>query len=296
LADLDVGDPDTVDEKLWGDEAGPQDEGKEGKKGKDQSDKPSTDSEVAAKENERPKDDHLSKEKKPDDQNTGNEGSNDELKDGDMLGDEADENNGEDAPVASGAALDDFMQDPDTLDLPDGLEIDKDTAPQDVVEEVDDDMFDPDGATDSLTGDNEMQPENSPEPPSQLDSEVTSDDHRQEGEEMDTELEDSYPEGDVSMRPDIRAGDEVSNEPVPDHSSNANMREDTSESPSRGGRGAMAASASEARGDDMSVQPFYSLLKRCLICVSVLLVMKTSREQLQKMGRATLPMLAPRLA
>jgi midasin len=260
MANLDAGDPDSVDEKLWGDEAGPQDESKEGKRSEDQSDKPSADSEVAAKENERSKDNQLSKEKKSDDQNTVDESSNSEAKDEDMLGDEADEDNRE-AAVASGAALDDFVQDPETLDLPDGLEMNEDTAPQDVDDEVDDDMLGADGMTDSLNGDNEMQLENSPEPPSRrnddIDNGATSDDQREE-EETDTGLEDSYPEGDVNMQPDIRTSDETTNEPAPDHPSNANMREDTSESPSGGSRSAMATSTSEeGRGNDTSVHSLH---------------------------------------
>lgn len=300
MANLDAGDPDSVDEKLWGDEAGPQDENKEGKRSKDQSDKPSDDSEVVAKENERSKDNQLSKEKKSDDRITVDESSNAEAKDEDMLGDEDDGDNREDA-AASGAALDDFVQDPETLDLPDGFEMDEDTAPQDVDEEVDDDMLGADGTTDSLSGDNEMQLENSSEPPSQHDDDVnngaTSDDQRQEGEETDAGLEDSYPEGDVNLRPDMRTGDETTNEPVPDHSSNANMRDNTSENPSGGSRGAMATSTSEeGRGDDTSVHSLYSLLICCLTCVSASFVMRNSREQLQKVGKAALPTPVPRLA
>jgi midasin len=293
LANLDAGDLNSVDEKLWGDEADPQDESKEGKRSKDQSDKPSDDSEVVAKDNE------LSKEKKSDDRNTVDESSNAEAKDEDMLGDEADEDNREDA-AASSAALDDFVQDPETLDLPDGLEMGEDTAPQDVDEEVDDDMLCADGTIDSLNGDNEMQLENSSEPPSQRDDDInngaTSDDQRQEGGETDTGLEDSYPEGDINIQPDMRTGDETTNEPVPDHCSNTNMRDNTSESPSGGSRGAMATSTrEEGRGDDTSVYSLYNLLICCLTCVSASFVMRNSREQLKKMGKAALPMPVPRL-
>lgn len=302
MANLDAGDPDSVDEKLWGDEAGPQDESKEGKRSKDQSDKPSDDSEVVAKDNERSKDNQPSKEKKPDDRNTVDESSNAEAdaeaKDEDMLGDEADEDNRVDA-AASGAALDDFVQDLEALDLPDGLEMDEDRAPQDVDEEVDDDMLGADGTTDSLNSDNEMQLENPSEPPSQRDDDVnngaTSDDQRQD-EETDTGLEDTYPEGDVNMQPDIRTGGETTDKPVPDHSSNTNMNDNTSESPSGGSRGAMATSASEGgRGDDTSVHSLYSFLICCLTCVSVSFVMRNSREQLQKMGKAAPPIPLPKL-
>jgi midasin len=263
LDNLDVGDPDTVDEKLWGDEAGPQDDGKQDQSSKDQSNKPSADSDVVAKENERSKDEHLSKETKPDEGKTGDEGSDAALKDEDMPGDEADEDNGEDTPAANGAPLDDFMQDSDILDLPDGLEMDEDTTRQDVGEEADDDMRgdDADGTTDSQNGDNEMQPESPQETSSHPKDEGESlEDQCREGEEMATGPEDSYPDEDVSMRPDMRTGDEeTGNEVVPDPLLNSNVREDTSESPSGGGRGAKAVGMSEeARSDDTSVHPFRS--------------------------------------
>jgi midasin len=267
LDNLDVGDPDTVDEKLWGDEAGPQDDSKQDKASKDQSNKLPADSEIVAKENEHPKDDHLPKEKKPDDWNTGDGGSNPELDDENIPGEEGDEDNEENVPGASGAALDDFVQDSDTLDLPDNLEMDDDAMRQDVGEDVDDDMLgdDPDGTTDSLHDDNEMEHESSPEQFSHFKDGINNgesiDDQRQEGEEMDTGPEDSLPEGDVNTRPDIRPGDETGNEAVPDHSLESNVREDSSESPSKGDHDAKAAGISEgARDDDTLVHLFYSVI------------------------------------
>ena len=260
LGNLDVGDPDTVDEKLWGDEAGPQDDSKQDKAGKDQSNKLPADSEVVAKENEHPKDDHLPKEKKPDDRNTGDEGSNPELDDENIPGEEADEDNEENVPGASGVALDDFVQDSDTLDLPDNLEMDDNAMRQDVGEDVDDDMLgdDPDGTTDSLHDDNEMERESSPK---DINNGESVDDQRQEGEEMDTGSEDSLPEGDVNTRPDIRPGDETGNEAVPDHSLESNVREDSSKSPSKGDHDAKAAGINEeARDDDALVHLFYSVI------------------------------------
>jgi midasin len=263
LGGLDAEDPDTVDEKLWGDEAGPQDDSKQDKAVNDHSNKPSADSEVVAKENEHPKGDHLPK-KKPDDWNTGDEGSNPELDDEDMPREEADEENGEDVPGASGAALDDLVHDSDILDLPDNLEMDEDTTRQDVGEDVDDDMLgdDADGMTDSLHGDNEMERESSPEQPSHPKGDTNNgesvDDQRQEGE-MDTGLEDSLPE-DANMQPDIRPGDEPGNEAVPDHSLGSNILKDPSESPSKGDGGVKTAGISEETwNDDASVRLFYSV-------------------------------------
>jgi midasin len=249
LGDLDVGDPDAIDEKLWGDETGTQDDGKQEKTSEDQPSKASANTETVAKEIERPKDDHHSPEKNHDDRETQDEA---------MPEDEAEEDNGEEAPGDSGAPLDDFVQDSDVLDLPDGLEMDGDTMPQDPVEDVDDKMFEdePDLA-DSPTGEDEPQPESSPETSQPMDKttyEESLDGQRQEGDKTEAGQDDSYPEEDVIMQPDVRTGDGTSNDDVPDSSLDSNFREDFSERPSGSAMGAKAAGMSEeARGDEMFV-------------------------------------------
>lgn len=250
LGGLDVGDPDAIDEKLWGDETGTQDDDKQGKTSEDQPSKASSNTEMVAKENERPKDDHHSAEKNHDDLET---------RDEDMSGQEADEDNGEEAPGDSGAPLDDFVQDSDVLDLPDGLEIDEDTMQQDPVEEVDDNMFgdEPDLA-DTPTGEDEPQPESSPETSQPIDTalnEENLDGQRQEGDKTEDGQDNFHPEEDVIMRPDVRAGDGTSNDmDVPDNPLDSNFREDSSERPSGSAMGAKAAGMSEeARGDEMFV-------------------------------------------
>jgi midasin len=174
-----------------------------------------------------------------------------------MPGDDVDEDSGEDAVGASGAPLDDFMQNSDTLDLPDGLEMDEDTARQAVDDEVEDKMLEDvvDGTTSSQDGEDEIRlGSSSPPHPRDDTNEESLDEQRHEGEETVSGLENSHPDGDVSMRPDIRKGDEAGNEAVPDHSLSTNVREDALKSPSTGGRGAKGASMSEdARGDDASV-------------------------------------------
>ena len=250
LGGLDVGDPDAIDEKLWGDETGTQDDDKQGKTSEDQPSKASSNTEMVAKENERPKDDHHSAEKNHDDLET---------RDEDMSGQEADEDNGEEAPGDSGAPLDDFVQDSDVLDLPDGLEIDEDTMQQDPVEEVDDNMFgdEPDLA-DTPTGEDEPQPESSPETSQPIDTalnEENLDGQRQEGDKTEDGQDNFHPEEDVIMQPDVRAGDGTSNDmDVPDNPLDSNFREDSSERPSGSAMGAKAAGMSEeARGDEMFV-------------------------------------------
>ena len=252
LGDLDVGDPDAIDEKLWGDEAGSQDEDKQGKMSEDQPSKASANTEMVAKESDRPKDDHHSPEKIRDDWETRDES---------MPEDEAEEDNGEEAPGDGGAPLDDFVEDSDVLDLPDGLEMDEDTMQQDPVEEVDDKMSaeEPDPA-DSPSGEDEPQPEFS-SGASQLKDDTTNeeslDGQRQEEEKAEVGNDDSYPEEDVIMQPDVRKGDGTSNKDVPDGSLDSNFREGSSERPSGSAVGAKAAGMSEeARGDEMFVHLF----------------------------------------
>ena len=261
LGDLDVGDPDAIDEKLWGDETGTQDDGKQGKTSEDQPSKASANTETVAKENERPKDDHHSPEKNNDDCETRDEA---------MPGDEAEEDNGEEA-LGDGAPLDDFVQDSDVLDLPDGLEMDEDTMQQDTVEEVDDKMSgDEPDVTDSPTGEDEPQPEFSPETSQPIDeatNEESFDGQRQEGDKTEAGQDDSYPEDDVIMQPDVRTGDGTSSKDVPDSSLDSNFREEPSEHPSGSAMGAKAASTSEvARGDELFVHSSLSTFLFSLTC------------------------------
>jgi midasin len=250
LGDLDVGDTDAIDEKLWGDEAGTQDDVKQGKTSEDQPSKASANTEMVAKENERPKDDHHSLENNHDDEA--------------MAGDEA-EDNGEEAPGDSGAPLDDFVQDSDILDLPDGLEMDEDTMQQDPIEEVDDKKVgdEPDRA-DSPMGEDEPQPEFSPETSQPIDeatNEESLDGQRQEGDKTEAGQDNLHPEEDVIMQPDVRTGDGTSNKDVPDSSLESNFREDSSERPSGRAMGAKAAGMSEeAKGDEMFVHSLSTFL------------------------------------
>ena len=248
LGDLDVGDPDAIDEKLWGDETGTQDDGKQGKTSEDQPSKASANTEIVAKENERPRNDHHSPEKSHDDW---------EARDEAMPGDEAEEDNGEEAPGDSGAPLDDFVQDLDVLDLPDGLEMDEDKMQQDPVEEVDDKMSGDDTDPTDSTGKDEPQREPSPETSQLIDkatNEESLDGKCQEGDKAEAGQDDFHPEEDVIMQPDVRTGDGTSSKDVPDRSLDSKFREDLSERQSGSAMGAKAAGINEeARGDETFV-------------------------------------------
>ena len=278
LGDLDVGDPDAIDEKLWGDETGTQDDGKQGKTSEDQPSKASANTEIVAKENERPKDDHHSPEKSHDDCETRDEA---------MPGDEAEEDNGEEAPGDSGAPLDDFVQDSDILDLPDGLEMDEDKMQQDPVEEVDDNMFgDETDPTDPPTGEVEPQPEPSPETSQPIDkatNEESLDGQCQEGDKVEAGQDDFHPEEDIIMQPDVRTGDGTSSKDIPDRSLDSDFREDPSERPSGSAMGAKAAGMSEeAKGDEMFVHSSLSAFLFSDILLIYLFSMARD-EQLEKM-------------
>ena len=286
LGDLDVGDPDTIDEKLWGDETGPRDEGQLGRANEDHSTKPSSHSEVVAKENEPPENDQVSQETK--DEGAGDKGNDAESNEA-MPEDQVDEDNGDATHGEDGAALDDFVQDADILDLPDDLEMDEGTKQQDLGEEMDDDVLDDDWRQP------EISPEPSPHPIDEIADGESLDDQRQEGGDAEPGLEDPCEDQDVSMRPDVQTGDGPSTEVVPDGTSNSNVHEDTSESQSGGARGARVTSESEARRDDASVH-LSGLLIYGLTFVSAMPMTSSLKVQPQKTGVVVVPMPVPRQA
>ena len=109
LAKLDPLDPSAVDEKLWGDEEGPADQAESEKINKDRSKGDIVNSEVVAKEGpEAVQDlsDDINQSDKPDEMSV------------------PEENNG--SEHAGGAPVDDYIQDADTLDLPENMDLDLD--------------------------------------------------------------------------------------------------------------------------------------------------------------------------
>ncbi|KAJ7451619.1 midasin nuclear AAA ATPase [Mycena latifolia] len=142
LGDLDASDPSAVDEKLWGDEKGPQDSAeKDDKTNQDHSEEKSGDSEVVAKEGEQKP---QPKEKKDGEEQTADQEPPSNAED-EAMADEEDQN---DRPDASGAPMEDYVQDANTLDLPDDMdlgmgedmpdEMDMDDGPEDDAMEEDD--------------------------------------------------------------------------------------------------------------------------------------------------------------
>ncbi|KAG5638685.1 hypothetical protein H0H81_011065 [Sphagnurus paluster] len=140
IGDLDPSDPSAVDEKMWGDEKGPEDGKPDEKTDQDRSQENSGDSEVVAKEGQE-------KKKQREKENAGNgKGAADEKPSSaeDEQMPETPEEEGEDTtnPDASGAPMDDFVQDANTLDLPDNMDLggdDKEMGGEDLAEEMEGD-------------------------------------------------------------------------------------------------------------------------------------------------------------
>ncbi|PBK75109.1 midasin [Armillaria solidipes] len=115
LGDLDASDPDAVDEKLWGDEKGPEDSAPEQTTDKDHSQQQSDNSEVAAKEGNEKSD--SKKDEPPKD------GKPEEIGEEDEQAPDAEPEEAEDDRQANGAPMDDYIPDADTLDLPDSMDL-----------------------------------------------------------------------------------------------------------------------------------------------------------------------------
>ena len=253
LGDLDVGDPDAIDEKLWGgvDDTGVKDDSRQGKANDQQTTEPPTHSEVVAKEDETTPSDRPSQEKRHDE-----EGDEDKAisKEEAAPEDQVDEDNGEPSSNKDGAPLDDFVQNADTLDLPEDLNLED--SRRSASEDGGDDGLDP-TSTSSKDIDEvqpEIAPEASPRPVDETTDVESLDGQRLEGSEGETGPEYPYPEEDVVMQPDVQAGDGASIEAVPNNVLNPNIREDNFESQSGVAQGATGSNKNdEAKYDHASV-------------------------------------------
>ncbi|KAJ7132921.1 midasin nuclear AAA ATPase [Mycena filopes] len=147
LGDLDASDPSAVDEKLWGDEKGPQDSAeKDDKTNQDHSEEKSGDSEVVAKEGEQQSQQKEKKdgpEQQPADEEPPPNAEDEAMADG--------EEEQDDRPDASGAPMEDYVQDANTLDLPDDMDLG-------LGEEMEDDMEMEEGPEDDAMDEDEAEP------------------------------------------------------------------------------------------------------------------------------------------
>ncbi|KAH9924312.1 midasin [Epithele typhae] len=151
VGDLDAMDPSAVDEKLWGDESGPDDTRQDDGKADDHSTKQQEkESEMAAKEDQkgkRPKE----QPKKQDEGEAATQESGDGEEEEAMQEDRSEDGEDETGQDQQGGApLDDFVQDAKTLDLPDDLDFGKEGEKD---RDIDDDIEMEDG--DGEEGDEE---------------------------------------------------------------------------------------------------------------------------------------------
>ncbi|KAI1794980.1 midasin [Ganoderma leucocontextum] len=139
VGDLDAMDPSAVDEKLWGDEGGPEDDKKDqGKSEKDHATKQQEqESEMAPKEEDKGKGKDKEKPKDQAAQEEGKEGEGESEKpvpEEDEGQDEAMDE--EEQDQQGGAQLDDFLQEAETLDLPDDMDFGKDGKESQLDEDI----------------------------------------------------------------------------------------------------------------------------------------------------------------
>ncbi|KXN88102.1 Midasin [Leucoagaricus sp. SymC.cos] len=217
LEDLDPADPSALDENIWGDEKGPQDsESKDDKTGKDHSEEQNGPSEVVAKESNNKPEKDKGKDVDKDAKEKEQEDDGKELEEA-----EAEDDEGE--PNAAGAPMEDHIQDTNTLDLPDNMELDigeeekdKDASDEELEGETEDIL---DGKpTEDLGSDGEMADDKLPTAPEQDTSPDEGVGHEDvEMEAMEAKAEDDQPELDhpeeeiapeeVTARPDTSTGD-----------------------------------------------------------------------------------------
>lgn len=217
IEDLDPSDPSALDEKIWGDESGPQDtEDTEDKTGKDHSEEQGGSSEVVAKENKEKSKKDKEKEKESDVKEQDEEAPNTE---------EQGEQEEEGEPNAAGAPMEDYVQDANTLDLPDDMELDageeekknmsEDELEGEGEEGLPEEKMGDDGGPDNDVPFEDKQPENVEcnEPQEEaVDDEDMEMDGKMEARADDEPLqpdgtEDEDVPEDVTARPDTSAGD-----------------------------------------------------------------------------------------
>ncbi|KAJ6530392.1 midasin nuclear AAA ATPase [Mycena vulgaris] len=257
LGDLDASDPSAVDEKLWGDEQGPQDSpAKDDKTNQDHSEEKSGDSEVVAKEGEqqsKPKD------KKDGDEQPAEQEPPSNAEDEAMAEGEEDQN---DRPDASGAPMDDYVQDANTLDLPDDMDL---GLGEDMPDEMEmdegpeDDVMDEDDAEPTL--DTDPSKTNRDEPPSEDVPELLEGQEpeppvqsAETGEDKETPEDEETPDEHAVAQPDVTAGEgEV--DPTTEKSEEAGESAATGQAGSSAGVAGEDTSASEEKSKDEDGAP-----------------------------------------
>lgn len=221
IEDLDKNDPAAVDEKLWGDEKGPEDDtGADDKVDEDRSKEQQQDeSEVVAKEGgekKEQKEQKGEKGKKEAQDETAGEPETEQVEDEEA----PDEAPGEEQPTTEGAPMDEHVQDADTLELPDDIDMDAGEKEGDQEDEdarddemmLDDEQGPPesDGEMDDREGGDERN-----DGDKQIEEEALEDESIEPSMQVDdvreeSAADDNAPDGEAPAdQPDVTTGDAV---------------------------------------------------------------------------------------
>ncbi|PPR00460.1 hypothetical protein CVT24_004521 [Panaeolus cyanescens] len=217
LGELDELDENAVDEKMWGDEKGPEDTDRPDQKSNDDHAQQQSDSsEIAAKEGPKDQSKKEQQEKVDGEQQPDVEEEKNDEADDPMEGNE----DAADDPKANGAPMDEHVADADTLDLPDDLQLGaEDVEMNDVQEMEDDPSHDEDGdeemedaTSERGAQDEDTTPPDSKDEPTQApDGAVEEEDPTDSAvpQEQEETEDDTNPSADSVATPDLSTGDGV---------------------------------------------------------------------------------------
>jgi midasin len=219
IENLDPSDPSALDEKIWGDESGPQDsDDMQDKTGKDHSEDQSGDSEIVAKENNKKSNRDREKE----------QGKDSEAKDQNEVAqnieDQAEVEEEEGEPNAAGAPTEDHAQGANILDLPDDMELDvgeeekeKNMIDEELEAEYEEDMLDEKAMEMELDDETPFDKTVDDVERDVPQDEAVDDEDMEMGNSLEARTDDDHPEADnaekdapsdeVTARPDASTGD-----------------------------------------------------------------------------------------
>ncbi|KDQ62541.1 hypothetical protein JAAARDRAFT_189845 [Jaapia argillacea MUCL 33604] len=248
IGEVDEADSSAVDEKLWGDEAGPEDDIRTDKKTtEDHSTGQDHPSEVTAKE-------HQQNKKKEDPQG----GKDEDMDAKDDAGDDYPLDSEEadpdpEAPNSQGAPVDDYVQEAETLDLPE----DMDLVPENEMKE--DGLVDEDASEISVDESQEGRADE-PNPQDEDEDEDAVEENLQdnaiatESGEQDDGPEDSTKEEGATAQPDLSTGQDGA-QSVPNQPQDQDMGSSEDATGGEGQAGGQSSEATDAGNDESDARP-----------------------------------------
>ncbi|KZV73642.1 hypothetical protein PENSPDRAFT_268056 [Peniophora sp. CONT] len=261
IGDLDPLDPSAVDEKLWGDEKGPEGKDDDGKTQDDRSKEAGAESEVVAKEKEGSKKEKERGEKGKEEQQEQGEAQEGDKKQDDAVDEEGDEEGEEEQEgeaQGQGAAMDDFVKDADTLDLPDDLDLGPEDQKSDAGDEDDEmDELEDDAELGDDTRDAGGRESAEPEPMDEDGGDgADAQAQAQAGEDVAEDAEEDQmdeEQGGATAAPDVQPGEQADTDEANPDSMNAEARESAAQNQSTtttGGAGQSAGKGADANDDE----------------------------------------------